>query len=300
MTIIFMLITYFTMLIDIVFLITLINLLLRAILFKKNYLKLVKDECSDIFSMMFGRALLIIVPLIIFSNIYCLIYESGANAQIGSFFEAESFIAKYEATVELDHSGDLPTKYSSLKSIDGKTVEATIFKGSVKMDTGYSEDYVGNDYEYTTDRTGYYVYCIQYQDFTLINDEEGDLVEANGGVSFHPCNILKNGKAINIDGDYPEYTVVLSDTLLEKLENLTQKDNSINSLYLVSYIIFLSLSVAYLLWVVNNRGKSPQSLYWVVNKRETPKKALIITAIISIAVSVCLIAFPISYIYLNN
>lgn len=281
----FVVVVYFTMLIDIVFLITFINLLLRAVFCKENYIKLIKDECSDIFSIIFGRSLLIIVPLIIFSNIYCLIVDSGANAQIGSFFEAKNFTAKYEVNVELRHSGKLSTRHSIIThDIDGKTVEATIYKVSKDSNTIYGEDYWGNEYQYMASETGYFIASIEYKGFTLINNEEGELAQVGKSVSFCPETILRNGAILDIDGDYPEYNVVLSDTLLEKLENLAQKDNSINSLYLVSYIIFLCLSIAYLLWVVNKQLKS--------------KKALLLTAIISICISVCLVALPISF-YIN-
>ena len=280
------LIVFATTIIIIVFIIPLFTSGIKAIRYHDNYFNIIREKYYNMFHTIadINPYLIIIVPLIIFCNIYVLIVESGANVQIGSFFEARDFTAKYQATVKVADTGSLSKFNTILLDIDGETVDVIIEKDINEKEETYRDEARTKYYtEYHINSIEFKNYVFNDDNFKEQNTYSSSQIQINETLDFTPTAIYRYGKEVTIDGDFPTFEVTLSDVFLEKLSNneFTQKYFEC----LVSYIVFMCLLVIY--------------LTWVVHKIKNSKKASIIAFVITLIISILLVMIPLNYIYSN-
>ena len=214
----------------------------------------------------FFSFLTIIIPAIIISfSIGNLIYLSGTVVQIGNFFEADEFTAKYQANIKVIECGDL-SKYNTLSNLDKNTVDVVVEKKK-------------NTYE---------IKLIEYNNYVLINNSDENKYnrdEISKGFKFTPIEVYRNGKNCTPYDEYtgyydklPTYNVKLSN-VLEK--SLIGDNRDLYDITLVAYISFMCMLVIFLTWIAYDIKKS--------------KLATIITFIISLIISTLLVVIPMKY-----
>lgn len=294
---------FVTFIIDITFIGSIFSSAFNAIRYKENFITLVKEKYLNMFEYIKFNLKLVylffIIAVIVFLNSYLIIVKSGANAQIGSFFEANSFAAKYQATVEVVNNGNFPYYNTFIKSIDGATVEALVEKNITESNTYYTQTFYGEDVAHTNYDSKYYISLVEYGDYSLILDVDNlTEVKINNPTKFEPKYIYKNGKEYNpyYGEDYsddmpPTFKITLSDKLIEKIS-----DNQYKSIVdkLIMYIIFLFICIIYVTWFfvkksdneiqeversieANNKlykfykQKASTNSYWVMETEETLK-----------------------------
>lgn len=293
-----------TFIIDITFIGSIFSSAFNAIRYKENFIALVKEKYSNMFQYIkFNLKLVylfIIIAVIVFLNSYLIIIKSGANAQIGSFFEANSFAAKYQAAIEVVDNGRFPEYNTLIKNIDGATVEVLVEKNITESGTYYTETFYGKEVSHTNYDSKYYIRLVEYGDYSLILDVDNlKEVKVNNPTEFEAKYIYKNGKPYNpyygenySDDTPPIFKITLSDTLIEKLS-----DNQYKSIVdnLIMYIIFLCICIIYVTWFfakigdneiqeversieVNNKSykfykqKASTNSYWVMDSIKTEER----------------------------
>ena len=269
-------------LIDIVFIVPIFTSVINTIRYHDNFINTIKVKYLKMFNAIFHPALIIILPILIICSICSIITNSGVVVKIGSFFEANEFKAKYQATVKVADIGSLSKFNTILLDIDGETVNVVIEKNINETEETY-RDKVRTKYfpEYHINSIEYKNYVFNDDDFEEYNTYSDS--EINKAVDFTPRTMYRYGKEVTVEGDYPTFEVKLSNVLVEKLSN--DKFTFDYYVILISYIIFMCLLVIYLTWVVFRIKKS--------------KRLSIIIFIISLVISVLLIVFPLNYIYSN-
>ncbi len=247
------------MIVDIVFIYYIFSSACIAIRDKENFISLVKEKYSNSFELFKSNLKLVlslfIIAVILFLNGYLIIVNSGANAQIGSFLEANSFTAKYEATVEIVDRGNFPYYNTFIKNIDGATVEAIVEKNITESNTYYTQTFYGEDIEHTNSDSEYYIPLIKYDDYIVVFEID-DLAEVDvkGPTELEPSHIYKNGteyKSDYINYYPPTFKITLSDKLIEKLSGNQYKSIIQHS---IIYIVFLCLCIIYFTWFFGKKG----------------------------------------------
>ena len=278
------LIVFATTIIIIVFIIPLFTSGIKAIRYHDNFINTIKVKYLKMFNAIFHPALIIILPILIICSICSIITNSGVVVKIGSFFEANEFKAKYQATVKVADTGSLSKFNTILLDIDGETVDVIIEKEINEKEETYRDEVRTKYYpEYHINSIEFKNYVFNDDNFKEQNTYSSSQIQINETLDFTPTAIYRYGKEVTIDGDFPTFEVTLSDVLLEKLSN-----NEFTQKYferLVSYIVFMCLLVIYLTWVAFRIKKS--------------KRLSIVIFIISLIISVLLVVLPLIYVYSN-
>lgn len=278
-------ITLATIITVVVFLSPLILSIGDAIFLKNNYFHRIKERYNGMFEAVSHPFVIVAIVLIILNCIVDIIVRSGVNVQIGSIFEANSFLAKYRATVEVENLGDIGEQYIglSLSDMDGETLDVVIEKFVYETEPSYSRTFWGDEVESSGYDTKYHIRSIEYKNYILVNAPDSEEAEVNEAVEFVPEEIYRNYELFTEYEDPPTYKVTLSDVLVE---NLTKNNNSIGYLFIITFIAFICLCAIFLIWFVFKKTKS--------------KKALVITSIIALIISSVIVLIPFSYIYLHS
>ncbi len=268
--------------IDIVFIVPIFTSVINTIRYHDNFVKTIKVKYLKMFNAIFHPALIIILPILIICSICSIITNSGVIVKIGSFFEANEFTAKYQATVKVADTGSLSKFNTLLLDIDEETVDVVIEKNINETEETYRDE-VRTKYfpEYHINSIEYKNYVFNDDDFEEYNTYSDS--EINKAVDFTPKTMYRYGKEVTVEGDYPTFEVKLSNVLVEKLSN--DKFTFDYYVILISYIIFMCLLVIY--------------LTWVVYKIKNSKKASIIAFVITLIISILLVVLPLNYIYSN-
>ena len=268
--------------IDIVFIVPIFTSVINTIRYHDNFIDTIKVKYLKMFNAIFHPALIIILPILIICSICSIITNSGVVVKIGSFFEANEFTAKYQATLKVADTGSLSKFNTLLLDIDEETVDVIIEKNINETEETYRDE-VRTKYfpQYHINSIEYKNYVFNDNDFEEYNTYSDS--EINKAVDFTPKTMYRYGKEVTVEGDYPTFEVKLSNVLVEKLSN--DKFTFDYYVILISYIIFMCLLVIY--------------LTWVVHKIKNSKKSSIIAFVITLIISILLVVIPLNYIYSN-